>query len=119
VQTKSVLIHDIIESAYNNSYKGWFEPFALSYHRMKLSTELGTKENEFLAEMTKIEREFGKKHSFTELWFNWREVKVNCLRSQSWFPVLHFESAKSKHRLWNNIQRQTLQFRRSFCFDSR
>jgi hypothetical protein len=115
----ALLLHDIIESAYNDMYMSWFEPFARSFHRLRLVDELSNDEQEFLSEMTLMEREHVKKRSFTELWFNWREVKMLYLRSKkiSCFPYFASANKQFNRRLWNTVQRDSLSFRRNFSFD--
>jgi len=119
VPNSASLINDIVEIASNNRYLLWLEPYARAYHREKISDELTTYEKSFLVEMTKIERENMKKRNFTELWFNWQEVKMSCIRSfhNSWLDTFGFQEYRIPVRQWDIIQRKTVSFRRNFNFD--
>lgn len=110
----AALIHNIIESAYKNNNTKWFEPYGRTLCLGKLNCDLTAGENSFLLEMGKIEREVDKKRSFTELWFNWREVKLIVIRTgqRGCFGWL-FKGRPN----WDKAQHESVSFRQNFNFD--
>lgn len=110
------LIRDIVETASNNN---WFEPYARAFHRSKVADELSHLERIFLLEITHIERESLKKRTFSELWFNWREVKMLCIKTApySCLPNFGIYNIKKEMHYWKSIQRESADFRRNFNFD--